>query len=171
MAVFDVFATTPLFLTDSVSINYHVLAVEDSLALTETLTTNIKLQSVHDSLYLNDEVALARTTQLHASDMLAMSQDGRRTPISVGASDHLEMWQTALAVQHWPDVEQALTLTDVAEYQLATGIYDTLTMTQVVVVTKSIAVHASNTLVMQSNATCYEPNQFWQSFDAVVVNP
>ncbi len=171
MAVIDVFAWTPLFLSDSVNINIKVLNVEDTLELTDTVRTNILLQSVTDYLYLNDAIELNKTVALVVQDALVLSQDGRRTPIVVSVSDHLAMYQSAIAVQHWPDVRHTLTLVDVATCYLAKGVYDSLTLSQAVTVTKSVAVHAESTLTMINLATVYKPDQFWTSFDVVVVNP
>lgn len=171
MAVYDVFAGTPLFLTDSVNINIKIIDIEDVVELTDTIKTNILQQSIIDHVYLNDEVHIGKTLQVSSAHDLALIQSGQRTPLNVSAFDNLDFWQVAEVIDNWPDVLQALTLMDGAEFIAAKGVYDTLVLTQTVLVTKSIHVVASNTLIMHSSATVFKPDQFWTSFDVVVVNP
>jgi hypothetical protein len=171
MAVFDVFAWSPIFLSDRATINIHVVSVVDVVELTDTVITNQHIQSVIDRLYLSDEVAVNQSLNLPVADTLVMAQDGQRTPIYVSAADHLIMWQKAQTYPQWPDVEQILPLSDVAVCYTAKAAFDTLVLSQSVIVTKSISVAAESILVMLSSGTVFKPDQFWTSFDVVVVNP
>lgn len=171
MAVFDVFAWTPLFVTDSVSLNIQILNVEDMLALSDTVISNQHVQNVEHLLHLNDQVTVNKTVALSTADGLVMSQDGQRTPIPVVVVDYLNMYQLTQTYPHWPDVKQTLVMTDVAVCVVAYGVYDTLMLTQSVQVEKSVAVQAANALTIHSKATVLIPDQFWTSYDVVVVNP
>lgn len=171
MAEFDVNAFTPLFLTDSVSINIHIVNIEDVVELSDSIGINIALQVITQSLLLNDEVSVNKSISLVVQDDLALTQDGRRTPHVVTTGDNVGFYQSATVTKHWPDVESDLGMIDAAAVYSAKGTYDTLALAQSVLVEKSILVAATNTLSMRNAATVYKPDQFWQSQDFVVVNP
>lgn len=171
MAVYDVFAWTPLFLADLVTLNIHVLSVEDQLVLNDAVQSNQSVQSVSQLLEITDSVKVSKTVAVHAANSLALVQDGQRTPINVAVVDYLDMYQSSQTHNQWPDVKQTLVLSDVAVCESAIGVYDTLVLSQSVQVQKTVALQAANTLTVISKATVYKPDQFWTSYDVVVVNP
>ena len=168
MNVWDLALSDVLIFKEQVVTNIKVLLVYDQLSFVETLVVNQNVQLVSQVLTLQDYASVNIVSGQSVAQSISFAQNAQPRVSIESASNHLSLVQT-VTLQQSKGVYHVLTLTDSAVCIPCTGAYDTLVLKQTVEVQKSIAVSASNTLVMISKARVYEPSYFWISDPTLTV--
>lgn len=159
--VIDVYAQSVLLLTQQIETNYKVVSAESQLVLHDSVQINMTFEQARSILYLTQSVKLAKTISVGASNHLTLVQSAQPRVHIVEASSFLALTHEAKHEDKWPSVRQALTLTQHAEAVVAHGTYDFLDLQQEATFTITRNVSVGNALTLKSEARVYKPTQYF----------
>ena len=167
----DVLAINVLFLTQSVSVNVHVLSIEQNLTLTEEITKNIHPVTASSILYFSESLTGNKSVAVGVSQALGFIEDGQPRVDIVESSSYVYIWGEALHETQFPLVLQSFTITETVEVANCSAVFDLLEITETVDIEIYYAPEIADTLVITSKASVYKPNKCWVNGDFSVLGP
>lgn len=162
-------ATQFLFLTQQASTNIKVLTVEHTVGIADAVAQNLMPQRSRSLLLLTQSLEVRKSVALIANNTLTLSNSTLPRAYNQSVSDFLFVWHEAIREAQWPLVVHELSLDHQVDYDIAKGMYDTLTLTQEVSVSASSGITVTDTLSLVGGVTGFLPSRYWTSFDINVI--
>lgn len=169
--IYEAFVFTGLALSDSVTSNIKGLTVSQKIELSDQVETNLKPQGASSVLRIDHLATAAKTLNLAAAVSLVFQQSANPRTSIIVVDQLLFVWQDQRNDGFAPLVRSQLVLTQSAVGSLAKAAYDTLALTQSVVVTKTLNITVAQTAALISNVTGYLPDKYWSSYEITVIEP
>jgi hypothetical protein len=160
-----------LFFTQSAESNIKVLTVEHYVGFADAVGQNLLPQSPYSHLYLNQSIVLAKSVAVSAGNIISLSQDNLPRSSDHSVNQYVLMSQDASLLSNWPLITSNLELDQSVVGDLAKAAYDTLELTQEVIVSPTLNITVVQTLHLLSQVTGYLPSRYWTAYDINVVEP
>ena len=162
-------AVNVLFLTQEASTNIKVLTVEHTVGIADAVAQNMKPQRSRSLLLLTQSLEVRKSIALGVNQSLTLSIGTVPRAFVESVNDFLFVWNEAIHEAQWPLVIHELSLEQNADYDIAKGIYDTLTLAQEVSVSMSSNISVTDSLSLVQGVVGFLPSRYWTSFDINVI--